>query len=229
MKPFKRFVFLIMVMVLGLSLQAQEDGETNDAGPPKTKFGIGISIGTNTHRFGDDEDYDFYKTGAVMGIYVPININDKWRMEPEVSFNTMSGKINSEEGIYSYSSSSTLKISRYGVGVLYRKKREQTETYFGVRFGIAFVQDKSSSSFKSPDYEDSHRDKRNRSDLYFGPVAGGEFYFSPFFSFGGEAQLIYTKIGRTHGDDYEDDPDSDINFDVHAWDTRAHLFVRWYF
>ncbi|MCK6543993.1 porin family protein [bacterium] len=229
MKWFKRLVFLSMVLFFGLSLQAQEDGESNDAGHPKTKFGIGISIGTNTHRFGDDEDYKFYKTGAVMGIYVPININGKWRMEPEVSFNTMSGKINSEEGIYSYSSSSTLKISRYGVGVLYRKKREQTETYLGVRFGKAFVEDKSSSSYEEPGYENARSEKRNRSDLYLGPVAGGEYYFSPFFSIGGEAQVIYTKVGRTYGDEYEDDEDGNIDFDVHAWDTRAHLFVRWYF
>ncbi|HNO10880.1 MAG TPA: hypothetical protein PKI67_08125, partial [bacterium] len=60
-------------------------------------------------------------------------------------------------------------------------------------------------------------------------VAGGEYYFSPYFSFGGEAQLIYTKVGRMYGDEYEDDPDEDISYNVHAWDTRAHLFVRWYF
>ncbi|MCK6542473.1 hypothetical protein L6Q79_07295 [bacterium] len=229
MKPIRSWIVLIFVLMNGWSLQGQNEEQTDETNSNRKKIGIGISFGTNTHRFGDDDDYGYFKTGAIMGIYVPINFGDRWRIEPEVSYNNMSGKISRSDDDYYYKSNSTVKISRYGVGILRRKKRDHTETYFGARLGKVFIEDKTRFTYSAPGYEDGDTDKRHKSDLYFGPVAGGEYYFSPYFSFGGEAQLIYTKVGRMYGDEYEDDPDEDISYNVHAWDTRAHLFVRWYF
>jgi hypothetical protein len=125
-------------------------------------------------------------------IMIPFTMGNM-KIEPELGWMRYSTteKDNTAKTEVSGSSSSY----KFGVGVFSVKSVKKTDIYFGGRVGIIM----SSSKEKGPDPADIAKEveaTESRTHIYFGPCFGGEYYISDNFSFGGEAQLIYTKLGQ---------------------------------
>ena len=122
------------------------------------------------------------------------------------------------------SSSNAMKI---GCGLFTVKNVKKVDVYFGGRVGIVL----SSNSSTTPDpltAGKSIESSQSRTHIYLGPCFGGEYMISDNFSFGGEAQLIYTKVGQPKykyaGKEVK--PDSEISTSM--IDTRYMFVFRWY-
>lgn len=114
-------------------------------------IGVGASIGTNDNT-----------------IYVPINVNENFRVEPYVS----TYKVNDDD--YSYRS------SRLGVGLFkLEKTSSQTSVYWGARASYIDGRDSDDGDF----------------DGYsIAPVLGFEYFPVKNFSVGGDVALEYTDV-----------------------------------
>jgi hypothetical protein len=158
-------------------------------------------------------------------IMIPFTMGNL-KIEPEVGWMRYASKTeNKAEKTEISGSSSSYK---FGVGVFSVKTVKKTDIYFGGRIGLVM----SSSTNKSPsilDPEDETEVSTSRTHLFFGPCMGGEYYISDNFSFGGEAQLIYTKLGQPKTKiDGKKDEDSDIETSGSMIDTRYMFVFRWY-
>jgi hypothetical protein len=126
-----------------------------------------------------------------------------------------------------YETSSKSSAYKFGVGVFSVKSVKKTDVYFGGRVGIIMA----SSSEKGPDEADIDKTVENSyssTHIFLGPCFGGEYYISDNFSFGGEAQLIYTKVGQQKvtlaGKEIKNDPEISTSM----IDTRYMFIFRWY-
>jgi hypothetical protein len=147
------------------------------------------------------------------------------KIEPEIGWmrysTTNKVTLTNEE---TKSSSNAMKI---GCGLFSVKNVKKVDVYFGGRVGIVM----SSNSSTEPDPLDSRKSvegSESRTHWYVGPCFGGEYMISDNFSFGGEAQLIYTKIGQPKykyaGKEVK--PDSETSTSM--IDTRYMFIFRWY-
>jgi len=147
------------------------------------------------------------------------------KIEPEVGWMKYSTtEKDNETKLEVKGSSNAFKI---GCGLFSVKSLKKTDIYFGGRGGIVMA----SNSSTTPDPLDirkSVESSESRTHWYVGPCFGGEYMISDNFSFGGEAQLIYTKVGqpkyKSAGKEVK--PLSEISTSM--IDTRYMFVFRWY-
>jgi hypothetical protein len=169
--------------------------------PPRPRFGVGISQGTVLHA----APYGTYQDMENL-IYVSVNETaSRLKFEPEFGY----WRQKQEDGDADLIATQL----RVGLGVFIRKVHGATDTYFGGRAGL----ERQGVTLEV----DGDEESETRSSLYGGPVAGAEHFLSPSFSLGAEAQLIFSSHGSAD-DAYDEAPD------VSSWDTRGHIFLRWY-
>jgi hypothetical protein len=158
-------------------------------------------------------------------IMIPFTMGNM-KIEPEVGWMRYSSKTVDKDADTEVSGSSS--AYKFGVGIFSVKTVKKTDFYFGGRIGLVM----SSSTSKEPsllDPEDETEISSSRTHLFFGPCIGGEYYISENFSFGGEAQLIYTKLGQpTVEIDGKEQKDNDIESSASMIDTRYMFIFRWY-
>lgn len=94
-------------------------------------------------------------------------------------------------------------------------RKDKVDIYYGVRNGLICTWD-----YDRYDWNGTERYERSKTDYYFGPAMGGEYFFSKHFSLGGEVQLNYVFIGRWDGGD-GGGTEGGIR-------TKTFIFVRWY-
>ena len=197
-----RKIFVLLLFVLVSSLEAQTDDEESSS-----VFGIGISL-EQSYSFIYDQGVNYLPIG-LGNIYLPINISENFRIEPDI-------------GIFSYSYSSDdyekrTDQFRLGLGFHYSKNYGSIKILFGARFGSIF------NSIKR-EYEDSNneneKDEISATVLFGGPTIGAEYYFAKRFSLGAEAQLNYISLGE-----YQDENNETRTI----ISTRALILLRFYF
>ena len=175
------------------------------------KVGIGISINplAQTSSLGG-----VTVPGGLFAFHVPINIGEKFKIEPELGYwrvkqKASGGGINAEQ---------TLTQWRLAAGLFYMFPQKASLTpYIGPRVGIV----KSSETRKF----DTSEDKFSQTDFLLGLALGGEYYFSSHFTLGGELQFNYISIGEP---EEEGVPDT-FELDTDLFSTNGLLFIRWYF
>ena len=147
------------------------------------------------------------------------------KIEPEIGWMRYSNKETDKEADTEYSSTSS--SYKFGVGIFSVKSVKKTDIYFGGRLGIIM----GSSTEKAPDFADPQKQVESSeswSHIYLGPCFGGEYYISDNFSFGGEAQLIYTKLGQPKHKVAGKEVKSDTETSTSMIDTRYMFILRWY-
>jgi hypothetical protein len=158
----------IITLVTGGGVLAQEEPERQ----PR-KFGIGIERSDVSALEDRGGDYQ----GVVTGFYLPIQATPKTRFEPKI-------------GILRYAD--TEREDSYTrldalVGYFGLITRGDYQFYYGARAGFLV------RVIKSQDEGDSFSTWTQRRG-YLTPAIGGEYYFSPYFSLGGEARLVFSSF-----------------------------------
>jgi hypothetical protein len=123
--------------------------------------------------------------------------------------------------------SSKSSAYKFGVGIFSVKSVKKTDIYFGGRVGVIMA----SSSSKEPDLADPEKtveSSYSSTHIYLGPCFGGEYYISDNFSFGGEAQLMYTKVGQGKETIAGKETKNDPEISTSMIDTRYMFIMRWY-
>lgn len=157
-------------------------------------------------------------------IMIPFTMGSM-KIEPELGWMRYSAKETNKEADTEMSSTSS--SYKFGIGIFSVKSVKKTDIYFGGRVGIIMA----SSKEKGPDPldpEETVEGTESRTHIYLGPCFGGEYYISDNFSFGGEAQLIYTKLGQPKYEYDGKEVKSDTETSVSMIDTRYMFILRFY-
>lgn len=191
----RKAIFILLFVCISLlmvnPLQAQEK---------RSSLGLGVSLGK-----------ELYMPGLTMldfpTFYLPITLSN-FRIEPEMGYYRYSGKFESWESKESY-----LTI---GCGIFFISQRGNANIYYGVRLGFIRVYEYEKWIWNGQDVDEDHR-----TDYYYGPAIGGEYFFNKHLSLGGEIQVNFISIGQWS--------DSTGEHSESVTRTKPLVFVRWYF
>jgi opacity protein-like surface antigen len=222
-------VFVVMVAILcsAAMLQAQSKARDN-----KTQIGIGLVIFDRSlfNMIGSLSNVSLSDAGAGLDvsslmppsrIHVPINMGSL-KIEPEFGLYRTS----SSNETASLKTTQTITALRIGGGVfLVGARTEKVEVYLGGRIGIVRVSD--NNKFEPKPSGTSTETGGSQTNLFLGPSIGGEYYITGRVSFGGEAQLMYTKFGNYKAKN-EKDSDNENKKSSSLLDTRYFFIMRWY-
>ncbi len=116
-----------------------------------------------------------------------------FRVEPEFAFFNYKYKESKSRGLF------------FGLGLFGMYQIEQTNIYYGVRTGFSFI------SMDDVYYDD------DMTRFEIGPAVGAEYFFSNYFSIGGEISIRYSSI------------DSGMSENETMMATNTGLLLRFYF
>ncbi|GAB4375424.1 MAG: hypothetical protein Kow0042_20820 [Calditrichia bacterium] len=200
------FIFtMVMMLLIAAGIQAQTG--TNDA---LAKFGFGITLNNMSELF----NYLSYNEAPAPGFTVPINISPKFRLEPEIGWANFSAR-REDGGFRNERSGHTFQL---GIGVFPMVKKNKVVIYYGGRVGYI------SATTEMEDIKpyDTFKYDESLSGFYLAPATGGEYYFSPHLSAGGEIQLKYTSLSGDAKNETKEDLKSSNFF------LRGIVVVRFY-
>jgi len=185
-----------------------------------SQFKIGVGIGLNPIAIGHG-DRMFLPVG-LGNFYIPIQISNNIRIEPELGIMSFNDEISSED----QSNTNSTSILRYGVGGFYTiNPAKSFKNYFGVRLGLMSATDEDESD---PESEYDPNTEESQSAFYFGFSVGGEYFFSDYFSLGAELQINYISFGEpeykpaSEHSDYKDYSRTYLS-------NNGVIFARFYF
>ena len=192
------FLLALLICLATTPLKAQQDAGTH--------IGVGVRL-ANVFVFNRGFLDGEFANGATL--LVPININDRLRVEPEIGFS----RSTSESDLYDATTSQYV----LGIGIMPLIPRGNFTLYAGGRFRyVNASQDESSGPFGG-DREIS------TSGISLAPIVGGEFFFARWFSLGGEAGFEYRTSSSEDSVVEEDSSDSS------SFGTTGAVHVRFYF
>lgn len=196
-----RFTPFLLIVLFAAPLHAQ----STEAMAP---FGIGIRVNDFLSSIASVAEGSSFSSGGATFL-VPINTGPSFRIEPEIGF----GRFTSSLGDADFEATATQ--FRTGVGLMRLIPNGDYVLYAGGR--LQYSRTTESLEIAGESVEDD-----TQSSFGFGPVVGGEHYFSSRFSLGGEAGLFY----RSYSSE-SDGNESDI--DTSSINTVASVFLRFYF
>lgn len=173
-------------------------------------FGIGVSLKSNQ-------------------VYLPININKLFRVEPSILLSMHNGSEDSDNRISRDRKSATFKV---GFFRLY-SYRENIFYYAGSKIGISRTKSITNSSYSW----DEGRTEYNGSDFILEPAFGFEYFFNDEISLTGEASLEFTReFGSSHDEDYAYDDnnnpyksrDFSNDYETNIY-SQTEITIRMYF
>lgn len=171
------------------------------------RVGVGVSVADVSTVFADaNEESGFIPLPTVL---VPIDVSETFRVEPLIGYTRLSSERPSFDG--SETIEFTTNVLRLGIGAFGGLTRDDTHLYYGVRGGYNRI------STSSGDDED---DGEPFDGFFVSPTLGGSYFFSDFFSLGGEVEARYTSFSG--GDD-------DFEMSSSTLALRPSLVVRFYF
>ena len=172
-----RTTFLAALAVLAAASAAQ-------AQVPDHGVGLGVSLNPAA-IVAEGAEGTLLLPAGFGNIYLPIIAGPHLKFEPEFGI----WRTSSSSSFAGSSSSSSSTLLRVGAG-LFRFVRVGggTALYVGPR--VVMIRESSSTSFTGSPGSSSHQ-----TNWSFGLAIGGEHFFSPHFSLGGEVQLNYISVG----------------------------------
>lgn len=194
-----------LILLLGIAfflvpnlVYAQEKG---------TRLGVGLSMANEVLSIHEQLYLDMFDYPS---FYMPILISQRFKIEPEAGLWRYSYSF--EDGGKEKRSISVISL---GFGIFPMTNKGKVYIYYGARFRLVrFLESYEQTWNGHTDSDDS------KTDIYFGPAIGGEYFFTDHFTLGGEVQLNFTSIGQF--DDEKDASESLIT-------SKTLIFVRWYF
>jgi hypothetical protein len=196
-KNLQKFALLCIIVLIGVS---KVDGQSsNEEGLQLRPFGLGLHV--EQFRFMDLYTSDSYNS-ITSNFLLIFNAGQHFRIEPEIGILSINNKDDDNPSI-----GISLGSGFYGM-----VNKNNVNIYSGIKV-----------NFNTTKYDNYNGDEVKLSLLKLGPAIGGEYYFSPNFSFGGEICLKYTSIKQSVDDNNTDDEE------VSYISTESGLFVRFFF
>ena len=211
-RPSRQF---LLAFPLALLLAAAP-ATAQDASYPRVGVGISVSNASPSTSLLAGEATVSLPTPSLL---IPIDVSETLRIEPVLGYSriTTSREIDAPDDDLN-EETTTLTSLRIGVGAFAKASRgNDTNLYFGGRVGYNRV----SRSIDDDDEEES----TNASGFFIGPTVGGSYFFSDFFSIGGEVEARYSNIGTSE----EEIGNFTVSEDVTTITLRPSLVVRFYF
>jgi opacity protein-like surface antigen len=181
---------------------------------PDRAVGLGVSLNPSAIIVDGSEGTLMLPVGFG-NIHIPIIAGPHLKIEPEFGI----WRTSSSYSGTGTSSSSTSTLLRVGAGVFrFVRVGGGTALYVGPR--VAMVRTSSSSTYSGGTPSSSHQ-----TNWSFGLAIGGEHFFSPHFSLGGEVQLNYIKLGT---EEHEPSTPSTSSYSSHMISNNGLVFIRLY-
>ncbi|PSQ69039.1 MAG: hypothetical protein BRD29_02450 [Bacteroidetes bacterium QH_2_67_10] len=213
-RPSRQF---LLAFPLALLLAAAP-ATAQDASYPRVGVGVGVSVsnaGPSTSLPAGEEPVSV----PTPSLLIPIDVSETLRIEPVLDYSRLTNSSSVDGPDYEDETSTTLTSLRIGVGAFAKAPRgNDTNLYFGGRVGYNRVS--YNRVRQRPDDEES----TNASGFFIGPTMGSSYFFSDFFSIGGEVEARYSNIGTT-----EEEDDVTESNEVTTITLRPSLVVRFYF
>ena len=167
-------------------------------------FGIGVNV--------LDLSGVIYGDGAT--IYLPINLGPAFRLEPFLGFSSISYDWEGDAD----DSETNMEL---GLGIFPTIRKGSAVIYVGGRIGMAIgsEEDKDSNGDVWVEYSDF--------SFGIGPALGGEYYFNPHLSLGGEMSIMF--VSMTDKTDYKSQFQDDEEDTITRIATESLIFIRFYF
>jgi hypothetical protein len=200
-------------LCIGMIALAQAQSLTT-AYANRPKLGLGVAIGKEVYSVGEMSDpVPEIKTVDFPSIYIPIRIAPNIRVEPEIGFFRYSVESVTDQ---------TFTLLLYGAGVFFLQNIGAVDLSWGVRFNLMNETYHVSGAGVDQTVK--------RKDTIYGPALGGEYFFTPNLSLGGEVQFNLMTLGelKFEGDGANAGEDNE-KVKSKIMRTKPLVFVRWYF
>ena len=148
------------------------------------RVGIGVAIG-NPYDILPQLEAD---TVAAPAIFIPIQVTDDFRLEPEIG---VFRSRNEDLGLGSSDDDpivDSVNGVEVGVGLFPQKLQQDFRLYYGVRVGYMRIVE------EGPFFGETRTVTLN--GFFVAPTVGGEYLFSDRFSLGAEVQFRHTSVTR---------------------------------
>ncbi|NNG15433.1 MAG: outer membrane beta-barrel protein [Gemmatimonadales bacterium] len=204
------------VFVMPLSAQGHRPGTVG--------LGIGIDAVPNsvTSVFGFDADG---RTGMIL---VPIQVATRIRLQPAIGYWRFSQDV--QDAVSRFEQTLTQWSAGLALHYLF-PLAQKAQTYVGSSIAFNRLSETERTAFSpSP----PSRRTAKRTDTVLSAIAGGEYFFAPRFSMGGEVQLQYLMAGdvETSVEPTPTPPPVPVStpeFDASVIQTNGQFVIRWYF
>jgi hypothetical protein len=166
-------------------------------------------------------------------IYAPIEINDKYRIEPSVRYQTNEFSTAQVVGnTVSESRTQETETLEFGVGVFRLMKiAESAQLYFGARVAYVDTEGSAQNTFASfPGSNITTRSESSQDGYRIGPAIGFEYLFGERFSIGGEASYSFLDLeGESVASTVGSSSSSRVDIDQQTSGTDTWLILRYRF
>lgn len=198
---------IVRALALGAALAAAPAAWAQQAGPQQLRLGFGVGY----EPFAPFNLFDVSARAASpgVGLYLPIQIGPHLRVEPSLS-------------IFTFSQNPANDLSAVGIGsgvfyYLVPAQAQQTGLYAGGRLNLFFLKSTVNNGA-------GVEIETTETDLQLAGVLGGEYFVSPRFSVGAEAQLALTWYG-----DQDVSGQASVSRDAFGLSTNGVVFLRFFF
>jgi hypothetical protein len=222
-RPSRQF---LLAFPLALLLAAAP-ATAQDASYPRVGVGVGVSVSNaspSTSLPAGEEPVSV----PTPSLLIPIDVSETFRIEPVLGYSrlTTSREIDAPDDDLNEETSTTLTSLRIGVGAFAKASRgNDTNLYFGGRVGYNRASRSTDDGDLRNTDDDDEEDSSNASGFFIGPTVGGSYFFSDFFSIGGEVEARYSNIGTSEAET----GNFTVSEDVTTITLRPSLVVRFYF
>ncbi|PSQ79404.1 MAG: hypothetical protein BRD37_00170 [Bacteroidetes bacterium QH_8_67_23] len=218
-RPSRQFLLAFPLALLLAAAPATAQG----ASYPRVGVGVGVSVSNaspSTSLPAGEEPVSL----PTPSLLIPIDVSETFRIEPVLGYSRLTTSSSSEgPGDYEEKTSTTLTSLRIGVGAFAKAPRgNDTNLSFGGRVGYNRA---SRNTDDGDDDDDDEEESTNASGFFIGPTVGGSYFFSDFFSIGGEVEARYANIGTSE----KEIGNFTVSEDVTTITLRPSLVVRFYF
>jgi hypothetical protein len=209
---------LVLGTILLTPLSAQERGSGT----------IGLGIALDAAPTAVTSVFGFEADGRTGMILVPIRVSSRIRLQPALGYWHFS------EDVYDAVSRFEQNLTQWSAGVALHylfPLTEKVQTYVGPSFAFNRLSESQLTAFSpSP----PTKRKANRTDKVLSAVAGGEYFFAPRFSMGGEIQIQYLMAGNVESsiEPLPTPPPVPVpapEFDASVIQTNGQFVIRWFF
>ena len=219
-------IVVLSFFVLGFSsaLYSQE----SSADKQTIKVGIGISSAFSSISLYQYPSLNSDQPQLNTAVSIPMIFSSVYKLEPYVSYTSVKTdrkNDNQYPSSYDYDYNYKGHNISVGMGIFYVKKIDKTNLHFGVRGGYlsTYAESKSYSTM----YNSYHEDKGN--GFLITPIIGGEYFFSDYFSLGGEVHFEWSQLNVDEIDKYDNNNEEYYTSSLSRLNTLGIIVVRFYF
>ncbi len=223
MKNLSLIVILSFVLLtFSSSLYSQE----SSADKQTIKVGIGISSAFSTISLYQYPSLNSDQPQLNTAVSIPMIFSSVYKLEPYVSYTSVKSETKSDNpNLSNYNYDFKGHYISVGMGIFYVKEIEKTKLHFGVRGG--YLSTYTESKMTSLSYNSYYEDKGT--GFLITPIIGGEYFFSDYFSLGGEVHFEWSHLNIDQIDKYDYNNEEYYTSSLNRLNTLGIIVVRFYF